>query len=67
MRTDGACELTALNKAAGKTAYDEICDEVHAREKRVLEGISCGHEEALRGKTVGLDDALRQLDGKWGF
>ncbi|MDO4849277.1 MAG: type II toxin-antitoxin system prevent-host-death family antitoxin [Coriobacteriia bacterium] len=74
MRTKQPIYLTKRGKSAvvllDAEEYDRQIayrDAMLAREERILAGISRGHEEVRQGKTVKLEDALSQLDAKWGF
>jgi prevent-host-death family protein len=73
MRTKKPIYLTKRGKSAvvllDAEEYDRQMayrDSILAREEAIYAGIALGHEEALQGKTVVLDDALAELDAKWG-
>ncbi len=73
MRTKQPIYLTKRGKSAvvllDAQEYDRQMayrDAILAREQAALAGISRGHEEIARGKSVKLEDALAQLDAKWG-
>lgn len=42
-------------------------DAILAREEAICAGIAQGHDEIDQGQCTGLDDALAQLDAKWGI
>lgn len=49
--------------------FDRMADAENQRIRHALEvkeGIELGHSQVMEGKTVTLDDALAQLESRWG-
>lgn len=73
MRTKQPIYLTKRGKSAvvllDAEEYDRQMayrDAILSREEATLAGISRGHDEIRQGKSVKLEDALSELDAKWG-